>query len=223
MQNSPTLELEEMRSLVIQGLRYFSTQSDHSTNYPDLKTIPNLKKKVEKMIFQKYPNNFERFSNSNVDDRMNENNRNCFLEAVHSLYVQGVIMWGNASDTDTDSYPHYSITSFGNKVLEAGELIPHDLDNYLSTLKTKIPNLDDLVFMYIEESIQCFLKSNMIASSVMLGVASEAVFDLLFNWMLTNATNPRLKEKLEKIQNKNDSKGKIRYNLWGIAKGKKSF
>ena len=125
MQNSPTLELEEMRSLVIQGLRDFSTQSDHSTNYPDLKTIPNLKKKVEKMIFQKYPNNFERFSNSNVDDRMNENNRNCFLEVVHSLYVQGVIMWGNASDTDTDSYPHYSITSFGNKVLEAGELIPH--------------------------------------------------------------------------------------------------
>lgn len=71
-------------------------------------------------------------------------------------------------------------------MLEAGEIIPHDLDDYLTNLKTKIPELDDLVNMYIQESIQCYLRSNLIASSIMLGVASEAVFDQLFNLMLLN-------------------------------------
>jgi len=94
LQNGPSIELEEMRTFALQGLRYFNSQSDHTTNYPDLIKIPNLKTKVENMIFQKYSNDFEKYANSNVDDRMNENNRNNFLEVVHGLYVEGVIMWG---------------------------------------------------------------------------------------------------------------------------------
>lgn len=45
----------------------------------------------------------------------------------------------------------------------------------------------------------------------MLGVASEATFDLLYNWMLEkdNVTNPELKKRLEKFQNKNDLEGKF--------------
>jgi hypothetical protein len=69
--------------------------------------------------------------------------------------------------------------------------------------------VDDLVFIYIRESIQCYLKSNLIASSVMLGVASEAVFNKLLNWMLDNVTNPKLKDRLNRIQNKNDLRGKF--------------
>jgi hypothetical protein len=34
--------------------------------------------------------------------------------------------------------------------------------------------------MYLIESIQCFNRNNLAASSVMLGVASEAAFDVLF-------------------------------------------
>jgi hypothetical protein len=43
LQNGPNIEIEAMRTLVLEGLRYFSLQSDHTSNYPDLKTIPNLK------------------------------------------------------------------------------------------------------------------------------------------------------------------------------------
>jgi hypothetical protein len=209
MQNGPNLELEEMRCLTLQGLRYYDSQSDNTNNYPDKKTVPNLKKKLEKMIFQKYPNDFERYANNNVDDRMNENNRNKFLEVIHGLYVEGVIIWGNAFDSDTDSYPYFSITSYGKKVLDAGEIIPHDLDHYLTNLKSRIPNLHDLVLIYIQESIQCYLKSNLIASSVMLGVASEAVFMQLYNWFFDNATNAKLKDKLSRIQKRNDLRGKF--------------
>lgn len=94
LQNGPSIEIEEMRTLVFQGLRYFNSQSDNTNNYPDLKKVNNLKTMIEKMIFQKYPNDFERYTNANVDSRMNENNRNGFLEVIHSLYVEGVIMWG---------------------------------------------------------------------------------------------------------------------------------
>ena len=48
MQTGPSIDIEEMRDLVLQGLRYFNSQSDHTTNYPDSKTISNLKKKDRK-------------------------------------------------------------------------------------------------------------------------------------------------------------------------------
>jgi len=118
LENGPILELKEMRTFVIEGLRYFNEQSDNTNNYPDLKTVHNLKSKIEKSIFQKYQAQYRRNSNNTVDDRLNENNRNNFLEVIHSLYVEGVIMWGNAFDSDTDFYPHFSITSKGKKYLQ---------------------------------------------------------------------------------------------------------
>ena len=194
---------------VFQALRSFISLSDHTSYYPDQKVISNLQKRVEERIFNKYPNDFPRYNNHTQPDiRLNENNRPYFLEVIHNLLNEGVIMWGNASDRDTTTYPYFSITSYGKKVLEAGEIIPHDPDNYLTHLKKTIPNLDPLVLMYIEESVQCFLRNNQIASSVMLGVAAEAVFYQLFEWMKNNATNPTFIKKIERVEKQLSTKNK---------------
>ena len=52
---------------------------------------------------------------------------------------------------------------------------------------------DPIILLYIEESVQCFL-------SVMLGVAAEAVFYQLFEWMKKNATNPTFKSRIERAE-----------------------
>jgi hypothetical protein len=112
---------------------------------------------------------------------------------------------GNASDSDTKTHPYFSITSYGQKVLQENKIIPHDPDNYLADLNKTIPKLDKLVLMYLEESIQYFLKNNQIASSVMLGVAAEAVF---YQWMKRNATNPNFMKKILLVENKISIKNK---------------
>ena len=96
-----------------------------------------------------------------------------------------------------NTFPNFSITSYGEKVLDANEIIPHDPDNYLAELKKTIPSLDPIVLFYVEESVQCFLKNNQIASSVMLGVAAEKVFYQLFESMKKNATNPSFISRME--------------------------
>ncbi len=160
MENGPNIQLEEMRTYVFEALRYFNSQSNNTDNYPDLKKIDNLQRRVEEMIFRKHSADFARYGHSEPDKRMNENNRHQFLETVHYLYIEGVIIWGNAFDRDTNAYPNFSITSYGEKVLDANEIIPHDPDNYLAELKRTIHGLDPLVLLYIEESVQCFHCNN---------------------------------------------------------------
>jgi hypothetical protein len=219
----PNIGIEEMRNFVIQALRYFDQQSDHTNNYPDKKVINNLRARVEDMIYRKYNDSFPRYSNNTVDYRMNEYNRNSFLEVVHSLLVEGVIMWGNAFDRDAIEFPNYSITTYGKEVLKAGDITPHDPDHYLVNLKSMIPKLDDIVLLYLQESLQCFLRGNYIASSVMLGVASEATFYQLFNWLLNNAIDSQFKSSLSNIQNRNDLKGKFNLVYNELMKRKNQF
>jgi len=110
MENGPNLELEELRTFVFEALRYFNSQSDRTNTYPDKKIIGNLQSKVEDLIFIKHPTSY-----AGQDKRMNENNRHYFLEVIHNLLNEGVIMWGNASDSDTKTHPYFSITSNGQK------------------------------------------------------------------------------------------------------------
>ncbi len=130
------------------------------------------------MIFQKYQDSYERFPKGKVDTRLNTNNRNNFLQVLNLLIGEGVIMWGNAGDRYRKSEPYFSITDYGKKVLEAveGEIVPHDPENYITNLKKRIEGLDSLVLPYLQECLQCHLRGNYLASSVMLGVSLRSNF-----------------------------------------------
>lgn len=214
-----------MRTYVIEALRYFNQQRNDTTNFPDSKRISNLRAKVEEYLFRKYPDHYERYSNGNVDKRLNENNRNSFLEAVHFLTIEGIIMGGNAFDSDTDSFPYFSITSYGKRALESkeGEITPHDPENYIANLKERIKHVDDITLIYLQESLQCHFRGNYIASSVMLGVASEATLNLIFNWMLNNVTDPNLKIELENLRNRSEIKKKFRLIYRELERVKNQF
>ena len=45
-----------------------------------------------------------------------------------------------------------------------------------------------------------FLRNNQTASSVMLGVAAEAILYQLFEWMKNNATNPTFIKKIVRVE-----------------------
>ena len=54
METGPNIQLEEMRTFVFEALRYFKSQPDNTNNFPDLKKIGNLQRRVEEMIFSRH-------------------------------------------------------------------------------------------------------------------------------------------------------------------------
>jgi hypothetical protein len=93
--------------------------------------------------------------------------------------------------------------------LKEGKIIPHDPDRYLEDFKIKIPIVSPLILMYLTESVQCFLRNNLVASSVMLGVASEAAFDILFDAVKNALTNNKRTQRFSKLENSISTKQKF--------------
>lgn len=178
------MELEEIRQLTIEAVRIFSHYSDDTHNGPEMKQMTSLRKKIEELIYQRepnHPNRHDEYSNETPYAVMDKSEQKYFLECIHCLLIQGIIMWGKEAELGgSDFYPWFSITSYGKKVLEKGEIIPHDPNNYLKRLQSVIPKLDHIALVYVEESLQCFLNNNFFASAVMLGVASKAALNQLF-------------------------------------------
>jgi len=85
------------------------------------------------------------------------------LEVVNNLIIEGVITWGRSLDPIESQPPFMSITSYGEKVLQVGKIIPHDPDGYLEHFNNRIPKVSPLVVMYLTESIQCFHRNNLLA------------------------------------------------------------
>ena len=104
--------------------------------------------------------------------------------------------------------PFMSLTSYGKKVLDNEDVVPHDPENYIKTFKNKVPDADELILMYLTESVQTFRNNNLLAASVMLGVASEASFNLLFQEFTNSVTGPK-KDKFEKLLSNISTKQKF--------------
>jgi hypothetical protein len=68
---------------------------------------------------------------------MNKEDEEKFREVVHNLLIEGVLMWGKNIDPYECTAPYLSITTYGRKVLEAGEIIPHDPDGYIAHFKKR--------------------------------------------------------------------------------------
>jgi len=129
---------------------------------------------------------------------MPKQDREKVRQIVWEFILQGILAIG--LNEQNPSFPFVSITEHGKEVLESGRTLPHDPDGYLKRLKTEIPNLDPLIEMYLSESLQAYLKGLMFSSAVMLGVASEKAFLMLFE-AFTNSLTDRTKiQKFHSLQ-----------------------
>ncbi len=95
-------------------------------------------------------------------------------EVFWALLVEGVIILG-MNDANAE-WPWFRVTEYGQRVLDAGEVIPHDPDGYLERVRTDCAPFDSVAEIYLAESLQCFLRGTYVASAVMLGVAAEKLF-----------------------------------------------
>lgn len=112
-------------------------------------------------------------------------------EIMHDLYIQGIIVFG--LNSSNPGWPWFKITEYGKKCLTENEIIPYDPDGYLKKLRESISNIDEVIIAYVIESLQAFLRGCYMASTVMLGCASEKAFILI-----TNAYQNSIKDTKER-------------------------
>ena len=115
-------------------------------------------------------------------------------DVLWEFMIQGIIAPG--LNTSNPNFPWFRITAHGQKVLAAREFLPHDSTGYLDRFREEITDFDPTVYAYLSESLNCFTRGCLIASVVMLGVASERAFLLLCDSALEAIDNAE--EKIER-------------------------
>jgi len=128
-----------------------------------------------------------RGGNPNVT-HLSANDSELFLEVFWSLFREGVITLG-LNDSNRD-FPHFRVTQFGRKII-AHEVAYffHDVSSYEHVIRTEVPAIDDVTLLYLKEAMQSFKTGCVLASSVMLGVATEHTFILLLERIEKNVVN----------------------------------
>lgn len=119
------------------------------------------------------------------------------LEVMWQLVNEGIIVPGQ--DWYTPNFPHFNRTIYGEMVLETEPPSPYDPTGYLEQLTSKITVADSTVLAYLNEGLTTFRRGNLIASTVMLGIASERVFLLLCESMVEALKDSKEKDRFEGI------------------------
>ncbi len=80
----------------------------------------------------------------------------------------------------TDNW-RWRLSERGRAAATGGSWEPYDPEGYLTRLRRQVPDLDPVALRYVKEALGAFNARCFLASSVMLGVASEQVFIGLAN------------------------------------------
>lgn len=100
------------------------------------------------------------------------------LEIFWSLFREGIITLGR--DSSNREFPFFRLSIYGKKVIDNEQTyFFHDVSSYRERLEIEIPSLDEVTKVYLQEAMQSFRIGCLLASSVMLGVATEHTFNKL--------------------------------------------
>ena len=123
-----------------------------------------------------------------ADSSLEQADADLFLEIFWDLFRDGVITLG--FDDSNKEFPFFRITGRGNTLLSGGEeYFLHDVSGFEKQIKAEIPDIDPTTLLYLKEALQAFRSGCILASTVMLGVATEHTFLLLIETIDNNKTH----------------------------------
>lgn len=122
-------------------------------------------------------------------------------EIIWNLVIEGVLTIG--SNASNPAWPFMKITEYGYQVINSDIPVPHDPSGYFSRLKTDVPNVDELIITYLNESLMSYRIDLKLSSTIMLGCASEKALLLLIDSYI-NSIQDEAKRKVvyDKFKNK---------------------
>jgi len=118
------------------------------------------------------------YAAQNETERQNGRHLLVFLaqEVFWQLLVEGILAPG--MDASNLNLPRFHITKYGRDVLASSEPQPYDPTGYLARLRERVPTPDPTVTAYLAESLETFRKGNLVACTVMLGIAATGAIPL---------------------------------------------
>ena len=143
--------------------------------------------------------------------------RELFLEVFWTLFREGIITLG-LNDSNRE-FPFFRITQFGSRMIAQGQsYFFHDVSSYERLVRTEVPTIDDTTVLYLKEAMQSFRVGCVLASTVMLGVATEHTFLMLLETIEQSslhsalfanvATERTILHKVNKFKNILDQQGR---------------
>lgn len=170
---------DEMKRIVINTIK-----NNQFNQYADIE-----RQVVEYMINNGYVKETNSFSMSHSQGYQDpsENDSNLIREIVWDLIIERVLSIG--MNKSNPNWPFLRITKSGIKSLHE-EVILHDVDGVISSLRKKIPEIDPVIIMYLGECLNTYKIGALLASSVMLGCAAEKgillLIDSYTDWLENN-------------------------------------
>lgn len=162
------ITLNELRSLVIEVLKKYP-QTQYLTICSNVAHLA-----VEKGMVTN-PYNSPVFGGS-FD--LGSRDQDLVREVIWDLIIERVLTIG--MNSSNPAWPWLSLTSYGKKVVVESELpIPHDPSGYIGRIKAEITNLDPVILVYLEESLNTYNINALLSSTIALGCASEKALLLL--------------------------------------------
>jgi hypothetical protein len=145
----------------------------------------------------------------NESDRQHGRHLLLFMaqEVFWQFVVEGLLAPG--MDHSNLKLPWFHITKYGGDVLASSEPQPYDPSGYLSRVRERITCPDPTVMAYLAESLETFRKGSRVASTVMLGIASERVFLLLCDSLAAALSNASEKATFTKVLRRFPMKPKL--------------
>ena len=129
-------------------------------------------------------------------------------QLLWDMVMERIIQPTFVRDGNSLKVPSFYRTEYGENFLQG---LPIDRPNqYLDYLQSEVPNIDKQIPVYVRESLDCYNLGCYFASSVMLGVATETLFELLID-----AYTKFIPTQREQTQFKQKTEGKsisIQYN-----------
>lgn len=97
-------------------------------------------------------------------------------EALWGLVGEGLVYLDTAGQgSGTDNW-EWCLSADGKRIAQGGAWEPRDPDGYMQRIRREIPELDELVELYLTEALRSFNGRCYLATSVILGVAAERAF-----------------------------------------------
>lgn len=109
---------------------------------------------------------------------LQKSDENRVREIIWNLIVERVLTIG---DYHNDSWPWLSLTEYGEKVVSSLKPTPNDPSRYIKRLKKEIPQLDNVIEIYLIESIRTYNINQLLSSTITLGCTSEKALLILID------------------------------------------
>ena len=129
-------------------------------------------------------------------------------EVFWQLVTEHILLPGEGAENP--NLPFFRLTKYGADVLQDESGHPHDPAGYIRRLKEVIPNIDPTVLAYTSESLQSLLHGRPVASTLLLGVAAERVFLLVYKEMENSLPNEKERKSFRKMGNRGSMKEKLK-------------